>query len=117
MNRIASGSEKMPCVTSQSSGRSERKIMRGVAILVSGLTSPAYVRFGDLPTMGRSSSNSLPSVTTFRTGESVVWRSVWRDIGVVGTAWPGTVVHDEPDLIALYRPVGANGKPPTGGAG
>lgn len=53
----------------------------------------------------------------FSPGESVVWRSVWRDEGVVGTAWPGTVVVDSDQLVALYRPVGTVGKQRSGERG
>lgn len=48
-------------------------------------------------------------------GDAVVWRSVAE--GVVRTAMPLVVVRDEPDLVALYRPVGSVYKRRTGERG
>lgn len=64
----------------------------------------------------RRGNDARPSGRTnhFSPGQSVVWRSVWADIQVVGTAWPGTVVIDSDDLVALYRPIGTVGKQRTG---
>ena len=50
----------------------------------------------------------------FVAGQSIVWRSVDRDSGVVSTVWPWTVVHDDDDRIVLYMPVGTVGKQRTG---
>jgi hypothetical protein len=49
---------------------------------------------------------------TWSSGDAVAWRSV-KD-GAVRTAMPLVVVRDEPDLIALYRPVGSVFKRRTG---
>ncbi len=49
---------------------------------------------------------------TWSSGDAVAWRSV-KD-GTVRTAMPLIVVRDEPDLIALYRPVGSVYKRRTG---
>jgi hypothetical protein len=56
-------------------------------------------------------------VRRFRPGESIVWRSVDRPEGTVTTVWPWTVVHDEPERIVLYLPVGTIGKQRTGERG
>jgi hypothetical protein len=56
-------------------------------------------------------------VRRFSPGESIVWRSIDHDESVVQTVWPWTVVHDEPDRIVLYLPVGTVGKQRTGERG
>lgn len=53
----------------------------------------------------------------FAPGESIVWRSVDRDAGVVQTVWPWTVVRDDATAIVLYMPVGTVGKQRTGRRG
>jgi hypothetical protein len=52
---------------------------------------------------------------TWSSGDAVAWRSVKN--GVVRTVMPLIVVRDEPDLIALYRPVGSVYKRRTGERG
>lgn len=52
---------------------------------------------------------------TWSSGDAVAWRSVKE--GTVRTAMPLVVVRDEPDVIALYRPVGSVYKRRTGERG
>jgi hypothetical protein len=52
---------------------------------------------------------------TWSSGDAVVWRSV-KD-PVVRTAMPMVLARDEPELIALYRPVGSVYKRRTGERG
>ncbi|OLC57441.1 MAG: hypothetical protein AUH85_03460 [Chloroflexi bacterium 13_1_40CM_4_68_4] len=53
----------------------------------------------------------------FRPGEAITWRSIAAREGVVGHAWPWTMVRDEADLIVLYMPAGASLKMRTGDFG
>ena len=53
----------------------------------------------------------------FAPGESIVWRSVDIDEGIISTVWPWTVVRDEAEGVVLYMPVGAVGKQRTGERG
>src|SRR3989441_8054657 len=56
-------------------------------------------------------------VRRFRPGEAITWRSIAAREGVVGHAWPWTMVRDEADLIVLYMPAGASLKIRTGDFG
>ena len=53
----------------------------------------------------------------FAPGDSVVWRSIDRQGGIVQTVWPWTVVRDREDGIVLYIPAGTIGKRRTGERG